>query len=134
MEKIKVNRDFSPEEKNMACFKELTPREFNRHKEMVVVLVRAEHARNEFDAFRDLIVISETRELDAYLDRLEAGQPIGLVCPNGECSGRMALRLSNKGFPVFHLGGGLQEWYHSFRGGDHATGCPGFDRVSASGK
>jgi len=36
--------------------------------------------------------------------------PLGLVCADGQCSSRLAIRLSRRGYHVFHLAGGLHEW------------------------
>jgi len=104
---------------NTACcgsYEELSPTEFNRHKELVVVLLRSEHASTSFDGFNRLIPADDVAHVVELVSQLPAGQPIGLVCPDGECSGRLAIRLSNMGYPVYHLGGGLMEWFHSFRG------------------
>lgn len=97
------------------CYRELSPREFDRHKEMVVVLLKSEHALAEFTGFRALIYAPTGHEAEAHLGALAKGQAIGVVCPDGDCSGRLAIRLSNQGYPVYHLAGGLREWYHSFR-------------------
>ncbi len=98
------------------CYGEYSPQEFNRHKELVVVLMKAAHAEAEFEGFHTLISVGNSREVPARLAGLAADQPIGLVCPDGDCSGRLAIRLSSQGFRVYHLGGGLREWYHSFGG------------------
>ena len=37
-------------------------------------------------------------------------RPIGLACPDGTCSSRLAIRLSRQGFTVYHLAGGIHEW------------------------
>lgn len=96
-------------------YEELSPREFNRRKELVVLLVKAPHALGEFQGFRSVIAVEEPQSLPAHLAELPPGQAVGLVCPDGGCSSRLAIRLSNLGHPVYHLGGGLREWYHSFR-------------------
>ena len=96
-------------------YQELSPQEFFRRKELVVVLMKSTHAPPRFQGFREVIVVAHPRELTERLSGLAPGQPLGLVCPDGDCSGRLAIRLSNLGHPVYHLGGGLREWYHSFR-------------------
>ncbi len=97
------------------CFEELSPKEFNRHKEMVVLLMKAPAAAAEFSEFQAVLHIESPRELPARLENLKPGQALGIICPDGDCSGRLAIRLSNLGYPVYHLGGGLREWYHCFR-------------------
>ncbi len=104
-----------PVRESLGSYEELSPNEFNRHKELVVVLLKSHHALNEFTGFQALISISDPQQLQDHIAEFAPGQPIGLVCPNGDCSGRMSIRLSNLGVPVYHLGGGLREWYHSFR-------------------
>jgi hypothetical protein len=96
-------------------YEELSPREFSHHKELVVVLMKSPHALSEFEGFRAVIPVGGAQSLPAQLAGLEPGQALGIVCPDGDCSGRLAIRLSNLGYPVYHLGGGLREWYHSFR-------------------
>ena len=102
---------------NQACpgsYQELSPAEFNHRKDLVVVLVRAPHAEQEFQGYRAVILLKDLRELSSCLEKFLPGQAVGIVCPNGDCSGRLAIRLSNLGYPVYHLGGGLLEWYHNF--------------------
>ena len=83
---------------------------------MVVLLVRATHAEQEFRGYQAVIPLKDLRELSSCLENFPPGQAVGIVCPNGDCSSRLAIRLSNLGHPVYHLGGGLMEWYHNFRG------------------
>lgn len=107
-----------------ACgYAELSPQEFNRRKDLVVVLLKVGHAAPRFQGFRSLIPVSGSQEVPQLIKALPAGQPVGLVCADGDCSGRLAVRLSGMGYPVYHMAGGLVEWYHSFRGKDlQATG------------
>ena len=97
-------------------YQELSPTEFNHQKDMVVVLVRAAHAEQEFQGYQAVIPLNDLSELSSCLEIFPPGQAVGIVCPDGDCSGRLAIRLSNLGHPVYHLGGGLLEWYHNFRG------------------
>jgi len=97
-------------------YQELSPVEFNRRKEMVVVLLKSEQAIGSFEGFQGLLPATDVAHVLELVTTLPAGQPLGLVCPDGDCSGRLAIRLSNMGYPVYHLSGGLAEWFHSFRG------------------
>ena len=97
------------------CYEELSPREFERHKELVVLLVKAAHATAEFQGFREVRLLDGAQGLPAHLAELPPDQALGIVCLDGDCSARLTIRLSNLGYPVYHLGGGLREWYHSFR-------------------
>ena len=97
-------------------YQELSPTEFSHRKDLVVVLLRAERARDAFDGFRQIIAAGCNSHALEQVSKLPVTQPIGLVCADGDCSGRLAIRLSNMGYAVFHLGGGLVEWYHSVRG------------------
>ena len=113
--------EFSHSEKsaNPGCcgsFQELSPTEFNNHKDLVVVLLRAERAVDTFEGFKGVIAAGCNTFALEQVAKLPQDQPIGLVCADGDCSGRLAIRLSNLGYAVFHLSGGLVEWYHSFRG------------------
>ena len=97
-------------------YQELSPMEFSHHKELVVVLLRAERARDSFDGYRNVIAAGCNSHALEQVAKLSVDQPIGIVCADGDCSGRLAIRLSKMGYSVFHLSGGLVEWYHSFRG------------------
>ncbi len=96
-------------------YQELSPRELGRRKELVVLLVKAAHGSTGFEGYRAVHLLDGTQSLPSHLSRLPPGQPPGIVCPDGDCSGRLAIRLSKLGYPVYHLGGGLREWYHGFR-------------------
>ncbi len=80
------------------------------------MLMKCPQARDAFAGFRQVICVPDAQSLPAHLGALPSGQAVGIVCPDGDCSGRLAIRLSNLGHPVYHLSGGLREWYHSFRG------------------
>ena len=97
-------------------YQELSPQEFSRRKELVVLLLKAPDAGEAFTGFREVISSADSGALLRAAAKLGRGQPIGIVCIHGDCSGRLAIRLSNQGYSVYHLGGGLWEWYHCFRG------------------
>ena len=101
---------------NTGFYQELSPQEFNRRKELVVLLLKAPDAGEAFTGFRDVISTADSAALLLAAARLGRGQPIGIVCIHGDCSGRLAIRLSNQGYSVYHLGGGMWEWNHCFRG------------------
>jgi len=97
----------------LGCFTELSPQEFATRKDLVVLLIKAPHAAPEFSGFRRVVPVAcSSQELADVLDRR---QPVGLVCEDGTCSGRLAIRLSQEGFTVVHLSGGLREWHYAFR-------------------
>ena len=126
MQKVEINADtdemVQPEDNDNSVnvspgsYEELSPNEFNHHRGIVVILLKAPQAESEFSGFKSLISVPEIRDIQPLLENIPHHQPIGLVCPDGSCSGRLATRLSNQGFRVYHLGGGLQEWYYSLRG------------------
>ena len=101
---------------NPGFYQELSPQEFNRRKELVLLLLKAPDAGEAFTGFRDVISTADSAALLRAAARLGRGQPIGIVCIHGDCSGRLAIRLSNQGYSVYHLGGGMWEWNHCFRG------------------
>jgi len=94
------------------CFGELSPSEFNHRKDMTVILHRHPHAVGEFTGFRQVLSVQDCQDVEQMCRGLPS--PLGLVCENGQTSARMAIRLSQKGFTVYHLAGGLGEWrvYH----------------------
>jgi rhodanese-related sulfurtransferase len=93
------------------CYRELTPHEFNLRKELTVVLLKDASAAGEFQGFREVLVLPNSQALEPFLAAWPADRAIGLVCPDGTCSSRLAIRLSRAGFPVYHLAGGLREWH-----------------------
>ena len=101
---------------NTGFYQELSPQEFNRRKELVVLLLKAPDAGEAFPGFREVISSADSGALLRAAGNLGRGQPIGIVCIHGDCSGRLAIRLSNQGYSVYHLGGGMWEWNHCFRG------------------
>lgn len=96
------------------CYREVSPHEFNGRKELVVAVLKAEDAVGSFEGFSEVICFASAQELEAHFNGHSSGHSIGLVCPNGDCSGRLAIRLSRRGHTVVHLAGGLQEWYRCF--------------------
>ncbi|MDH5751598.1 MAG: rhodanese-like domain-containing protein [Deltaproteobacteria bacterium] len=96
--------------KTCCGYQELTAHEFEEHKNMLVLVLRAPQAAGKFKGFREVVALSETAEVDALLKNRQFPQIIGLVCKDGEFSSRQAIRLSRQGHRVFHLVGGLREW------------------------
>lgn len=92
-------------------YNELTPHEFNECKEMAVVLLKAPDAAAEFRGFAEVHALPCSQALEGLLRDWPCERPIGLVCPDGQCSSRAAIRLSRQGFQVHHLAGGLLEWH-----------------------
>jgi rhodanese-related sulfurtransferase len=89
----------------------LTAQQFAARKDLVVLLLKAPHAAGEFSGFRGVVPLPNSQLAGHYVAELGRGQPVGLVCPDGECSSRLAIRLARAGFTVHHLAGGLREWY-----------------------
>jgi rhodanese-related sulfurtransferase len=92
-------------------YRELTPHEFNARKEMGVVVLKAAASAPEFGGFRAVFALGCSSEIDAVLRDWPRDAALGLVCPDGDCSSRLAIRLSRQGYDVFHLAGGLREWH-----------------------
>jgi len=90
---------------------ELTALQFCQRRDLTVLLLNAPHAEADFAGYRAVIPVPNGQVAPHYLTGLVAGQPLGLVCPDGEWSARVAIRLSRLGYSVFHLAGGLREWY-----------------------
>ena len=92
------------------CYRELTPHEFHAHKAMGVVVLKAPAAAAGFVGYRQVFSLGCSGEIDSVLADWPRERPLGLVCPDGECSSRLAIRLSRQGYTVLHLAGGLREW------------------------
>jgi len=101
--------------KTTGAYQEITAREFNDRKELVVIVLKAPEATGCFKGFRAVLSAPTPSDTDALLAGWPSGQPIGLICPDGDCSGRLAVRLSKKGHTIFHLSGGLSEWRDNYR-------------------
>lgn len=93
-------------------YTELSPKEFRRKAELVVVLMKAPHAREDFSGHARVLLAADAREARELVRALPSEQPVGVVCPDGECSSRLATHLAREGHRVYHLSGGLREWYH----------------------
>lgn len=91
-------------------FRELSPHEFEREKEMTVIILKDESARDEFKGFQGVHVLPSSHGIEDFLSRTATARVIGLVCPDGDCSGRLATRISRLGYDINHLSGGLREW------------------------
>ncbi len=98
-----------------AGYLELTPQEFRARPDLLVVLVHAPQAQQEFAGFRAVLPLPACQLAAAYLREVPRDQPLGVVCPDGEASARLAIRLAREGYTVAHLCGGLQEWHRSVR-------------------
>ncbi len=93
------------------CYRELTPHEFNARKELGVVLLKTgDTIATEFQGFRAVYTLACSTEIDAVLSEWPRDAALGLVCADGDCSSRLAIRLSRQGYTVYHLAGGLREW------------------------
>ncbi len=92
-------------------FRELSPHEFEREKEMTVIILKDESARDEFKGFQGVHVLPSSHGIEEFLSRTATARVIGLVCPDGDCSGRLATRISRMGYDINHLSGGLREWH-----------------------
>jgi rhodanese-related sulfurtransferase len=97
--------------RKQAGYEELTAHQFAERRDLVVLLLKAPHAAGEFSGFRAVVPLPNGQVVGHYLAEIGAGQPVGLVCPDGECSSRVAIRLARLGYAVHHLAGGLREWY-----------------------
>jgi len=93
-----------------ACYTELTAHQFTERKDLVVLLLKAPYAAHDFAGFRGVVPLPNGQVASHYVAEIGRGQPIGLVCNDGECSSRVAIRLARAGYAVHHLAGGLREW------------------------
>jgi rhodanese-related sulfurtransferase len=100
-----------PPGRAQACYEELSAHQFSERRDLVVLLLKAPHAAGEFAGFRAVVPLPNGQVVAHYLAEVGKGQPVGLVCPDGECSSRVAIRLARLGYSVHHLAGGLREWY-----------------------
>jgi rhodanese-related sulfurtransferase len=109
-----------------ACYEELSAHQFSERRDLVVLLLKAPHAAGEFTGFRAVVPLPNGQVVGHYLAEVGRGQPVGLVCPDGECSSRVAIRLARLGYSVHHLAGGLREWYRlqQMGGGPETVGTP----------
>ena len=113
--------------RKQAGYEEMTAHQFAERKDLVVLLLKAPHAAGEFAGFRAVVPLPNGQVVGHYLAEVDQGQPVGLVCPDGECSSRVAIRLARLGYAVHHLAGGLREWYRLQQMG--ATPGPGTTAV-----
>ena len=109
-------QDTAPQDSGLCCgqpsgsYHELSPHEFHARKDLGVVVLKASAAAGEFADFRAVYSLAGSNEIEAVLADWPRNLAIGIVCQNGECSGRLAIRLSKRGYQVYHLAGGLREW------------------------
>lgn len=94
-------------------FAELTPHEFDARREMGVVVLKVPDAAARFGGFRHVFALDCSAAVESALAGWPREAPLGVVCADGECSSRVAIRLSRQGYRVFHLAGGLREWQRS---------------------
>ena len=92
------------------CYRELSPKEFNARKDLAVIVLKDAEVMDEFRGFSEVRHLSSSSGIDALLSGWPCERPIGLACPDGTCSSRLAIRLSRQGFTVYHLAGGIHEW------------------------
>lgn len=97
-------------EQRPGCYRELTPHEFNARRDLGVVVLKAADAASQFAGFRQVFALDCSTEIDRVLAGWPREAALGLVCPEGDCSSRLAIRLSRQGYTVLHLAGGLREW------------------------
>lgn len=93
------------------CYQELTAHQFAERRDLTVLLLKAPHAAEAFAGFHAVVPLPNGQLVGHYLAEVGPRQPVGLVCPDGECSSRVAIRLARMGYAVHHLAGGLREWY-----------------------
>ena len=98
------------------CYWELGAEEFLDKGELVVFMLKITKPQPGFQGFRQVVQLECAADMQGQIDALPEAQPIGLVCCDGTCSARLAIRLSRQGRTVFHLAGGLWEWNRHFRG------------------
>ncbi len=91
-------------------YRELSPNEFNARKDLAVIVLKNADVMEAFRGFSDLRFLPSSSGIDALLSGWPCERPIGLACPDGACSSRLAIRLSRQGFTVYHLAGGINEW------------------------
>ena len=97
------------------CYRELSPAEFRAMKSLRVVMLKTTDSPAKFSGYVEVVSVACSQELQPHLHRWSPGEAIGLVCPDGECSSRLAIRLSREGHAVYHLAGGLREWTQVYR-------------------
>lgn len=92
------------------CYRELSPNEFNARKDLAVIVLKDAEMMEAFRDFSEVRHLPSSSGIDGLLRDWPCERPIGLVCQDGTCSGRLAIRLSRQGFTVYHLAGGINEW------------------------
>lgn len=94
-------------------YAELTPHEFGARRELAIIALKVPDAAVRFAGFRRVFALDCSASVEQALGDWSREAPLGLVCADGECSSRVAIRLSRQGYRVFHLAGGLREWQRS---------------------
>ena len=95
-------------------FHELSAQEFARRTDLRVLVIKSPHSVHFFRRHAQVVAVEDGRGAEDYLRQWESPQIVGLVCPDGEISSRLAIRLSRQGHTVVHLAGGLKEWCETF--------------------
>jgi rhodanese-related sulfurtransferase len=94
-------------------YRALLPAELERMPSATIVALKIADASQRFAGFATVLALPSARDLAEHLAELPVGQPVVVVCPDGDCSSRVATRLANDGRTVYHLAGGLRDWnYH----------------------
>lgn len=93
------------------AYHELSAQEFNARKNLAVVVLKDQSVLEEFIGFSAVHFLPSSKDFPIVLPDWPCERPIGLVCPDGACSSRLAVRLSRLGYTVYHLSGGLHEWH-----------------------
>ena len=96
-------------------YRELLPAELERMPSATIVALRIPDAPHLFPGFATVLALPSARDLAGHLAEMPAHQPVVVVCPDGDCSSRVATRLANNGRTVYHLAGGLRDWNHHRR-------------------
>ena len=104
-----------PPKSGMGSYQELSPHEFSERKDLVVVVIKAPHVLSMFADYQQVIHLDDCKGVHPGLAQWKS-HTLGLVCQDGDCSSRMAIRLSRLGHKAVHLAGGLNEWYQAFSG------------------
>ncbi|MBI3992399.1 MAG: rhodanese-like domain-containing protein [Candidatus Lambdaproteobacteria bacterium] len=94
-----------------ASYREITPAELRSMPSLLVVALKVPRAEDIFRGFRAVLSLGCSREMEQHVEGLDPAAPLAVVCPDGEHSGRLALRLAARGYTVYHVAGGLREWH-----------------------
>ncbi len=94
-------------------YRALLPAELEQMPSAAIVALKIPDAPHLFPQFATVLALPSARDLGEHLAHLPVHQPVVVICPDGDCSSRVATRLANDGRTVYHLAGGLRDWnYH----------------------